>query len=212
MMESLGYLLWGITFGIALSAPVGPINIIVLRRALFGKASDGFLIGLGGAFGDAFYAALAAFGLNAIFDMIEQHETSLKIVGGIIMLVFAIRIWLAKPHIDRTPKTGGVKRGMLGALVLTLTNPGVFLGFVGMYTLAGLGSLGEGVWWLKMNAIFLTAGVFAGSSIWWASLVITAKKFRDKINDKLLVRINHVSATIIALFAVGTLGSVLVSL
>lgn len=210
MMEPIGYLLWGIGFGIALSAPVGPINIIVLRRALFGKATDGFLIGLGGAFGDAFYAALAAFGLNAIFDMIEEHETSLKIVGGIIMLIFAYRIWKAHPHIDRTPKQGGVKRGMFGSLVLTLTNPGVFLGFVGLYTLAGLGSLGNGTsWWLNMNAMMLTSGVFLGAASWWATLVIMAQKFREKINDKLLESINHVSAAVIGLFAVVTLGSVL---
>ncbi|UTW57983.1 LysE family transporter [Kordiimonas sp. SCSIO 12603] len=210
MMEPIGYLLWGLGFGIALSAPVGPINIIVLRRALFGKASDGFFIGLGGAFGDAFYAALAAFGLNAIFDMIEEHEMSLKIVGGIIMLVFAYRIWKAHPHIDRTPKQGGVKRGMFGSLVLTLTNPGVFLGFVGLYTLAGLGSLGNAEsWWLNMNAIMLTSGVFLGAAAWWAILVVMAQKFREKINDKLLVKINHVSAAVIGLFALVTLGSVL---
>lgn len=213
MMEPVGYLLWGLGFGIALSAPVGPINIIVLRRALFGKASDGFLIGLGGAFGDAFYAALAAFGLNAIFDMIEEHETSLKIVGGVIMLVFAYRIWKAHPHIDEAPKEGGVKRGMAGSLVLTLTNPGVFLGFVGLYTLAGLGSLkGAGSWWLNMNAIMLTAGVFFGAAFWWATLVVMARRFREKINDLLLEKINHVSAAVIAIFALVTLGSVFLPL
>ncbi len=209
MMEPIGYLLWGIGFGIALSAPVGPINIIVLRRALFGKTLDGFYIGLGAVFADTFYAGLAAFGLTAIFSMIEQYETALKIVGASIMFVFAYRTWTAHPHIDKTPKKGGVKRGMLGAFVLTVTNPGVFLGFIGLYTLAGIGKLGDEQGWLNIEALFLTGGVFVGASLWWIFLVLMAGKFKDKINDSLLVRINHMSAIAIGLFASGTLLSVI---
>lgn len=184
----------------ALSAPVGPINIICLRRALFGRASDGFLIGLGAAAGDTFYAILAAFGLNAVFLLIESHVVMLKLVGGLIMGVFAWRIWRSHPHLSDEAETGGVKRGMVGALVLTLTNPGVFLGFLALYTLAGLakGPLAFA------DAVYLSSGVFVGAAAWWALLAWGAKAFRDKFDDQLLVKINHVSAGIIGLFAFGT--------
>lgn len=209
MTQSLIFALWGIGFGIALSAPVGPINIVCLRRALFGRAFDGFLIGLGAALGDTFYAVLAAFGLNAVFLFIESHMTPLKLVGGCIMFVFAWRIWRSHPHLKKKPETGGVKRGMLGALVLTLTNPGVFVGFLAMYALAGIGSGTSGVLPFE-HAVYLVVGVFVGAAAWWALLAWGAKAFSNKFNDQLLVNINHVSAGIIGLFAFGTVASTLV--
>jgi len=207
--HSFIYALWGIAFGFILSAPVGPVNIICLRRALFGRARDGFVIGLGAAAGDAFYAGLAAFGLNAIFRMIENYTMLLKLFGGVIMLIFAYRIWFSHPHLNKEPIEGGVKRGMLGALALTVTNPGVFLGFIGLYSLAGIGNLGAGDNGLHMDAIALVAGVFFGASLWWLILSLLAGKFREKINDKLLERINHTSAGLIGIFAVVTLFSAL---
>lgn len=210
MAASIVYALWGVGFGIALSAPVGPINILCLRRALFGRAIDGFLIGLGAAAGDTFYAGLAAFGLKAVFLLIESHVTALKIVGGIIMFVFAVRIWRSHPHLSKKPQTGGVKRGMLGAFLVTMTNPGVFLGFLALYALAGFGSPSDGS--LSFDtAVYLVVGVFVGAALWWAMLAWGAQIFSEKINDQLLVNINHISAAIIALFAIGTLVSALIS-
>lgn len=211
MTQSFIYALWGIGFGIALSAPVGPINIICMRRALFGKAFDGFLIGLGAAAGDTFYAVLAAFGLNAVFTLIESHMTPLKVIGGVIMAVFAWRIWKSHPHLSKKPEQGGVKRGMFGALVLTLTNPGVFIGFLAMYALAGIGGDTNGALAFR-DACYLVVGVFVGAAAWWALLAWGAKAFSDKFTDKLLVNINHVSAGIIGLFAFGTVVSAVLPL
>ncbi|NVJ98984.1 MAG: LysE family transporter [Alphaproteobacteria bacterium] len=210
MISEIGYGLWGLAFGFALSAPVGPVNIICLRRSLFGRARDGFLIGAGAAAGDAFYAGLAAIGLNAFLSIIDSYNVALRIVGAAIMLVFAVRIWCSHPHLDRTPMEGAVKRGMLGALVLTLTNPGVFFGFLGMYTLAGIGDLGAGDNRVHSDAIALIVGVFLGSCLWWLSLVGIGRYLRDKVNDNLLVIINHVSAILIALFALGAVISLFV--
>lgn len=208
MIVELGYLLWGIAFGFALSAPVGPVNIICLRRALFGRARDGFAIGVGAALGDAFYGGLAALGLKAFLSIIDSYDVALRIVGAAIMLVFAYRIWRSHPHLDRTPQSGGVKRGMLGALVLTLTNPGVFFGFLAMYALAGIGDLGAGSGHAHNDAIALIVGVFLGACLWWATLVWIGRFLRDKVNDHLLEIINHISAALIGLFAIGALASV----
>lgn len=212
MTLPLTYAFWGLAFGFLLSAPVGPINIICMRRAIFGRAIDGFYIGLGASVGDAFYAALAAFGLNAIFKLIERHETILMVFGGIIMAVFAVRIWMDKPHISCDPLEGRVKRNAFGALVLTLTNPGVFVGFIGLYTLAGIGDLGAGEGHAFTDAVALTIGVFLGASLWWLLLAWGTRKFKDRFNDQLLLKINHTSAIFIALFALGTLITALLSL
>ena len=206
-MQSLIYALWGLSFGFILSAPIGPVNIICLRRSLFGRARDGFVIGTGAALGDAFYAGLAALGLNAFLGLIDSYDVELRLTGAVIMFVFAVKIWRSHPHLDQSPQSGGVKRGMAAALVLTLTNPGVFFGFLGLYTLAGIGNLGEGSGHAHSDAIALIVGVFLGSSLWWITLVGIGRYLRDKVNDRLLEIINHVSAAVIGLFAIGALAS-----
>ncbi|WP_417458655.1 LysE family translocator [Kordiimonas sp.] len=208
MIDEIGYVLWGLAFGFALSAPVGPVNIICLRRSLFGRARDGFMIGLGASAGDAFYAGLAALGLKAFLSVIDSFDTELKLIGATIMIVFAIRIWRSHPHIDQSPQEGGVKRGMLASLVLTLTNPGVFFGFLGLYALAGIGDLGADGGYIHSDAIALIVGVFLGSSLWWATLVGIGRYLRDKVNDKFLSIINHFSAALIGLFALGAILSI----
>lgn len=208
LVSELSYLFWGVGFGFALSAPIGPVNIICLRRSLFGRARDGFFIGVGAAVGDAFYAGLAALGLNAFLAVVDSYSILLRLFGAAIMFVFAVRIWRAHPHIDPEPLAGGVKRGMLGAFLLTLTNPGVFFGFLGMYTLAGIGNLGMGEARLYSDAVMLVVGVFLGSCLWWGSLVGIGRYLRDRVNDKFLEIINHISAAIIGLFAICALISV----
>ncbi len=165
------------------------------------------MIGIGAAMGDAFYAGLAALGLKAFVSVIHSYDTELRVIGALIMFAFAVHIWRSHPHIDQTPQEGGVKRGMVGSLILTLTNPGVFLGFLGLYALAGIGDLGRGSGHAHADAIALVSGVFLGSCLWWAGLTGFGRYLRDKVNDKFLVLINHFSAALIGLFAVGTIVS-----
>ena len=211
-MLSLSYGLWGVAFGFLLSAPVGPINIICMRRALFGRARDGFLIGLGAAAGDAFYAALAAFGLNAVHKLIESQERALMLLGGLIMSAFAVRIWRSQPHLGDVPIEGRIKRSMLGAFVLTLTNPGVFVGLLALYALVGIGDLGAGATRAVGDAAALSFGVFFGAATWWAVLACTTQAFRNKFNDGLLIKFNRASAVVIGLFAFTALGAALLGL
>jgi threonine/homoserine/homoserine lactone efflux protein len=207
MLDTAMYALWGIIFGFLVSAPIGPINILCMRRALYGRARDGFYIGLGAAVGDAFYAALAAFGLNAVYELIEAHETLLVMVGGIIMAGFALHIWRDTPHLDTSSLSGKVKRSAMATLMVTLTNPGVFVGFLALYTLAGIGDLGAGDQRAYVDAAFLTGGVFVGSALWWAFFAAATKKFKTRFNDKFLSKINHVSAGFIGIFAIAALAT-----
>ena len=210
LVDGLTYLFYGMIFGFFMSVPVGPVNVICLQRTLYDRGRHGFIIGLGAALGDAFYGFLAAFGLNAIHGLIDAYNMELRIFGALIMGVFAARVWLAKPHLEKSTgdKTKGIKRATLGALVLTLTNPGVFLGFIAFFSAAGLSQLGtqSGDAWIDGGALVL--GVFFGAAGWWATLAASGHWLRDRITDATLVKINHVSAIGIALFALGALASI----
>lgn len=53
------HLLKGIAIGFAIAAPVGPINLLCLRRSLGDGRRVGFVSGLGAAAADTTYGAIA---------------------------------------------------------------------------------------------------------------------------------------------------------
>ncbi|MBM3192601.1 MAG: LysE family translocator, partial [Chlamydiae bacterium] len=60
------FFLKGLVLGFSIAAPVGPIGVLCIRRALqFGRLS-GFFSGLGAAAADGVYGIIAAFGLTFI--------------------------------------------------------------------------------------------------------------------------------------------------
>ncbi len=202
MTHLIPYILWGLAFGFILSAPVGPVNIICIRRSIYGRARDGFAIGLGAALGDTFYAVFAALGLKAIISLINSYDIYLRLFGACVMLVFAIRIWRSHPHLSGKQQLSRVGKACLAALVLTLANPGIFFGFLGLYTMAGLGDLsGRAPGGAGMDVIGLALGVFLGGALWWAVLTGFIRLIRNKINDRFLEFFNHIFAALIAVFA-----------
>lgn len=56
--------LCGLVIGFSIAAPVGPIGMLCIQRTLAEGRLSGFLSGLGAATADAFYGAVAAFGLT----------------------------------------------------------------------------------------------------------------------------------------------------
>ena len=53
-------------FGFIGAAPIGAVNIICIRRTLHYGPLNGFLSGIGAAFGDGFFAVLVIFALASV--------------------------------------------------------------------------------------------------------------------------------------------------
>ena len=72
----------GAFLGLALAAPVGPINLLCMKRSLEQGQRTGFITGLGAATADTFYGSVAAFGLTFISDWLELQKAYLSLLGG----------------------------------------------------------------------------------------------------------------------------------
>lgn len=195
--------LWGILIGVAVAAPVGPVNIICLQRTLQSGALVGFVSGLGAAFGDSMFGFLAAFGVKAVSDFLLKHEFIYQTVGGLFLLGFAVHIWRAHPHlVMKQYPAGHLVRSMAGTFLLTVTNPLTILGFLAIYASAGLSDAGQSL----AHASWLIAGVFAGSAFWWLILTTGARLLRGRLNDRHLLLVNRSSAVVVAIFGALALG------
>lgn len=201
----------GVLTGIVVAAPIGPVNLICIRRTLRYGPINGFFSGLGAAGGDALFAAIVAFGVTAIFQLIQTHSTVLQVVGGVFLIGFGVVTYLQKPKPLRSEDDGitpmvrstNLRATVASTFFLTVTNPATLAGFALIFT--GLGSTVQGeANFLK--ALVWVAAVFGGSAVWWFGLTAFVGLLHGKITDATMIVINHVSGVVIGLFGLAVLG------
>ncbi len=195
----------GAAIGVAAAAPVGPINLLVIQRALGRKQAAALTLGLGGALGDAVFAGIAAFGLGAVSLLLKEHGGIIRIVGGIIMLAFAAFVWNATPRLADHEGQVSAARMAVAVFGLTLTNPATLFFFLGSFGAVGFTGIGHDSGAHLLNAGLVVAGVFAGSMLWWLAVSSGARALRSSITDAHLVILNRVTGVVLALFGVGAI-------
>jgi threonine/homoserine/homoserine lactone efflux protein len=209
-MDQIWLSISAFAIGIFVAAPIGPVNLICIRRTLAYGAINGFMSGLGAAIGDGVFAAITAFGLTAITQVVQGYSCTLQLVGGLMLLGFGIHTFLAEPVSVATPNVEGVRggrRNFVGAFVstfaLTITNPATLVGFAAL--MAGLGTLSESEQTSYAEATIIVLSVTAGSAAWWFTLTTVTSLFHRQLSPKTMKLINEVSGVIIGACGVALL-------
>lgn len=96
-MDYVGTILTGWAIGLIAAVPIGPVNLICIRRTLQYGRLYGFTSGLGAALGDALFACIAGFSLTAILQLIAGYSMPLQIIGGVMLVVIGVRMFFASP-------------------------------------------------------------------------------------------------------------------
>jgi threonine/homoserine/homoserine lactone efflux protein len=193
------HLLKGLVIGFSIAAPVGPINLLCLRRSLADGRRMGLVSGLGAAAADTTYGAIAAVGLTAVTAFLVNHRPWLQLFGGTFLLVLGLMTMRA-----RTPRreastpvhVGRLRDAFVSTYILTLANPMTIIAFTGVFAGLGLGWQTGGT----IDALQLIGGVFLGSSLWWLVLALLAGTFGRHLDDGMLRLINLMAGGVIAAF------------
>ena len=69
----------GVVIGLIVAVPIGPVNLICIRRTLAFGPVNGFVSGLGAAVGDTVFAIVTGFGLTAIAHLIKGYSHYLEL-------------------------------------------------------------------------------------------------------------------------------------
>jgi threonine/homoserine/homoserine lactone efflux protein len=205
-MDIVILILSGLVIGVAVAAPIGPVNLICIRRTLKYGMLNGFMSGAGAAVGDGVFAIIAAFGVTAVITFVTAYSGGLQLVGGMFLLGLGVRTWFDHPHLDDK-----LPDGSLGDLLpvisvtffLTITNPATMLGFIAIFGGVADFTIGTENY---MRAGLLVASVIAGSVLWWAAITGFVSLFRDRMTDDGLEILNKISAVIIVVFGAAILG------
>lgn len=186
----------GMSIGLAMSAPVGPVNLVVIRAALNCGFRAAFLAGLGAILADMCMAGIAAFGLNSIAQFITAYETPLQIIGGLLLVFLGIRT--ARTHFaaaDLDPVLQAATPGL--TFTLSVTNPGLVLGFLSIFSsMSGFLALGTSPY----RPLLVLLGVAMGGALWWLVLSFVVSRAKSRLSATTLDGINRWSGIFVAAF------------
>ena len=192
----------GIAIGLSMTAPLGPVNIIVIRTALRRGMWVAALTGLGAVLADLIFAVGAAYGFRAIERFVVNYAMLLSMTGGILLVFMGIHI--ARSHVTlaaledvEPPSRRLIMTKMLTTFGLTLTNPGTFIGFLAIFgAMSGVLKLGSAPY----RPLLAVLGVALGGIAWWLFLSFVVTAFRTRISASMLDRINRWTGLLIAGF------------
>ncbi len=198
----------GLVIGVLVAAPVGPVNILCIQRAIERGVLAGMLAGAGAVLGDGLIALLAALGVGQITGAVARYRDLVQIVGGFVLAGFGVMLSRSKPRFVAAPPGKPEWNHLRDSLwdvpqtfLLTVTNPGAVLGLVAIF--GGVSSFVEVR--STVEALWLVAAIVAGSTLWWVFLASMVGRVRHRVTEARLAELNYGAGLLLVL-----LGGVLV--
>jgi len=203
VLSGIQLVLAGLGIGVLMAAPIGPVNVLVIQRAVSRGFWGGLAAGLGAVLGDGLLAAIGAFSIAAISDVMVAYGDAIQFIGGLLLVGFGLALLMCRPvlatpvdershlfeHAGIIPQT----------FILTVTNPGAILGMAAM--IGGLGSLIGGLN-TNIEALILVAAIMGGSLLWWLGLSELIATVRHKLTESRLNVINRIAGLVLFSFGV----------
>lgn len=191
----IGLVVYGMTIGVALAAPVGPINIEIIKRGIQGGYLRGWLVGLGALSADTVYATLIVTGLTPIAD-----RPALRVplfLAGAVMLTWvgynSIRAAMRGDGIEQSGSPSGHRSYVTGLLMAVFNPMGIIYWLsVGAALVADaverVGTAGSPI---------LVGGVFLGILIWVTFLSWLAQVSRRFVTGKGMLWITGIGGVLL---------------
>lgn len=193
----------GITIGIIVSAPMGPIGVLCIQRTLNKGRRSGIATGLGASLSDLFYAMLTGFGMSIVIDFIETNEAIIQIIGSLVLMGFGIYLYRQNPARNirkRLMQKNSFIQDFTTSFLLTLSNPLILFLFIGLFARLNF-------FLPEMTLFHYILGYIAiliGAIIWWLTITFFINKVRSRFNLRSLWLINRgIGAIIIIMSLVG---------
>lgn len=188
--------------GILVSAPMGPIGMLVIQRTLSKGRLAAFFTGIGAALSDLIYCLLTGLCLSFVTDIIQRHQLILQLVGSVVLAIFGIYLFRKNPtrtlkSADKIPSNSYWMDFVTGFL-LTFSNPLILFFIIGLFSQFDL-VLSEFLYYHYIGAFLF---IFGGAVLWWYVVTTLVDKLRQRINVRSLWWINRIIGSILILMAV----------
>lgn len=200
----------GLVVGMLIAAPVGPVNVLCIQRAIERGFWGGVAAGIGSVAGDALIALCAGLGVGTVSGVVETHRAFIQVIGGIALVGFGLRLYFSAPRLklEADGSTARLKDFVWDipqTFFLTITNPGAVLGlfavFGGVSTFVEVHS--------TIDVLLLVAAIAGGSMLWWVALSNLIGRYRHRIDLRVLNIINRIAGSLLAIFGLVLIAEVI---
>jgi threonine/homoserine/homoserine lactone efflux protein len=198
--ELIGLVLYGMTVGIALAAPIGPINIEIIRRGIRDGFMHGWMVGAGALSVDTVYAMVIVAGFASFADN-DAIRMMLYLAGGVMLGwvgLSSVRTALRGIEGSASDKPKPRGRSYLTGVLMAAFNP---MGIVYWLTV-GAGLAADAVDRVgQSGAPVLVIGVTLGIFLWVSTLSVIAQVSRRFVTGQGIRWVTGISGAIIVSFA-----------
>lgn len=182
--------------GISLAAPVGPINLEVMKQGIQRGFWHAWLVGLGGMSADIGFMFLIYFGISHYLTSYEV-QTFLLCSGSLMLGFLGMQSMKIQPNLETQPDTMTRKKPLSYSYIVGLLIAGVnpinllfWLGVYGSVLTERLESLGE------EYALIYSCMIFVGIALWNLLIVLTVH-FGKTLLNPIVLRLITITAGLV---------------
>jgi len=197
--QVFGMIAYGMGIGVALAAPVGPINIEMIRRGIRQGPFSGWLVGLGALSCDTIFAAIIVSGLTPLADRPALRFP--LFAAGAVMLGYlgysSLRSSGGDTSVSNAAPRGNSRAWLTGFLMAALNPMGL------VYWLSvGSALVAEAVAKVGQSGTpLLVGGVFSGILCWVTFVAILIRVGRRFVTDQAMRWISGIGGVALLGFA-----------
>lgn len=211
MMEGLGItdimmFVLATIVGLGVSAPLGPVALLALRRGLSGDGPGAAVTGCGAGLADILIVSLTLMAASTLSTIIESHRGMLMIAGGLVLVTLGIIgarsdvAPIGSAPSDRPQRLLKRLRFALEGFGIAMTNPGN----IAAISAVALSMLVRPVPSQPDGAALL--GFFLGSQTWWIGVGFGSARLGGQLAGRWVRRASVVLSLIIGLIGVVMVG------
>jgi len=194
-------LLQNVLLGLTLAAPIGPVNLEIIKRGLNSGFRQALLTGTGAMSADATYLTLIFFGLISFFEIVSL-KIALGLFGSLILIYLGVLS--AKQYLDPSPVSPNrpaplLKSPFITGYVLAISSPMTIVWWTGVFGALLASQTNQRT---NLSAFLSCLSILLGCFLWVLFLAIVLHYGKKMINEKIISRISLVAGLCLIIFGI----------
>lgn len=178
-----------------MAAPVGPVNVEVIKRGLKHGFLPAFLVSLGAAAADTTYLLLIYFGLSNFIN-IPVVKLGIWVLGAIVLLnlgYLSVKEYFDKIDLQK-PNTKVSRNSFIAGYLIAISNPMTIVWWLGVFG-AIIGSSIQDV--SKSVAFLGSMTIMLGVLLWFFSLSLLLHFGKRFINEETMKYVSAIAGIVL---------------